>query len=301
MFFLRFSPSWVRLEDLFSLSRPFFLQSFFFEALSSKLYSSAVSTSSLGVAMGAQQSAFTLSVHLLLAAVHFICLSGHWDGTNSRTWTSAIEVCQDFSFFRFSSPKDLLWNAFCLEASEQRKKQSLCNLPCCCDTFTSLCNILSKTSFADLDISFSKQLRELRADNPPKMRALPWQCSRNQNVLGSSTAPVRADVVSCRHVSLVISGSAASGLYAPIAPSHALISMAAADTFLRLTSPSPQGVNKECSEMLWACVCMQILKLLVQSLLLLLNVFSFKAFFLQSFFFQSFLFEVSSSKNIEGY
>ena len=131
-----------------------------------------------------------------------------------------------------------------------KKKQSLCNLPCCCDTFTSLCNILSKTSFADLDISFSKQLREPRADNPPKMRALPWQYSRNQNVLGSSTAPVRADVVSCRHVSLVISGSSASGLYAPIAPSHALISMAAADTFLRLTSPSPQGVNKECSEML---------------------------------------------------
>ena len=58
--------------------------------------------------MGAQQSAFTLSVHLLLAAVHFICLSGHWDGTNSRTGTSAIEVCHDFSFFRFSSPKDLL-------------------------------------------------------------------------------------------------------------------------------------------------------------------------------------------------
>ena len=58
--------------------------------------------------MGAQQSAFTLSVHLLLATVHFICLSGHWDGTNSRTGTSAIEVCQDFSFFRFSSPKDLL-------------------------------------------------------------------------------------------------------------------------------------------------------------------------------------------------
>ena len=58
--------------------------------------------------MGAQQSAFTLSVHLLLAAAHFICLSGHWDGTNSRTGTSAIEVCQDFSFFRFSSPKDLL-------------------------------------------------------------------------------------------------------------------------------------------------------------------------------------------------
>ena len=131
-----------------------------------------------------------------------------------------------------------------------KKKQSLCNLPC--DTFTSLRKILSKTSFADLDVSFSKQLRELRADNPPKMRALPrqWQCSRNQNVLGSSTAPVRADVVSCRHVSLVISGSSASGLYAPIAPSHALISMAAADTFLWLTSPSPQGVNKECSEML---------------------------------------------------
>ena len=42
--------------------------------------------------MGAQQSAFTLSVHLLLAAVHFICLSGHWDGTNSRTGTCAIEV-----------------------------------------------------------------------------------------------------------------------------------------------------------------------------------------------------------------
>ena len=119
-----------------------------------------------------------------------------------------------------------------------------------CDTFTSLCKILSKTSFADLDVSFSKQLRELRADNPPKMRALPWQCSRHQNVLGPATAPVRADVVSCRRVSLVISGLSASGLYAPIAPSHALISMAAADTFLRLTSPSPQGVNKECSEML---------------------------------------------------
>ena len=42
-------------------------------------------------------------------------------------------------------------------------------------------------------------------------------------------------------------GSSASGLCAPIAPSHALISMAAADTFVRLTSPSPQGVNKECS------------------------------------------------------
>ena len=139
-----------------------------------------------------------------------------------------------------------------LGSFRRKKKQSLCNLPCCCDTFTSLCNILSKTSFADLDISFSKQLREPRADNPPKMRALPWQwqCSRNQNALGSSTAPVRADVVSCRHVSLVVVGSSASGLYAPIAPSHALISMAAADTFLRLTSPSPQGVNKECSEML---------------------------------------------------
>ena len=139
-----------------------------------------------------------------------------------------------------------------LLGSFRTKKQSLCNLPCCCDTFTSLCNILSKTSFADLDISFSKQLSELRADNPPKMRALPrqWQCSRNQNVLGPATAPVRADVVCCRRVSLVIAGSSASGLYAPIAPSHALISMAAADTFLRLTSPSPQGVNKECSEML---------------------------------------------------
>ena len=45
---------------------------------------------------------------------------------------------------------------------------------------------------------------------------------------------------------------------------------------------------------------MQILKLLVQSLLLLLNVFSFKAFFLQSFFFQSFLFEAFSSKGIKG-
>ena len=120
------------------------------------------------------------------------------------------------------------------------------------------------------------------------MRALPWQYSRNQNVLGSSPAPVRADYVSCRHVSLVVFGSSASGLYAPIAPSHALISMAAADTFLRLTSPSPQGVNKECSEMLWACVCMQILKLLVQSLLLLLNVFLSRLFFFKAFSFKAF-------------
>ena len=133
-----------------------------------------------------------------------------------------------------------------------KKKQSLCNLPCCCDTFTSLCNILSKTSFADLDISFSKQLRELRADNPPKMRALPWQWqySRNQNVLGSSPAPVSGDYISCHHVSLALFGSSANGLCEPIAPSHALINTAAADTFVRLTSPSPQGVNKECSEML---------------------------------------------------
>ena len=131
-----------------------------------------------------------------------------------------------------------------------KKKQSLCNLPCCCDTFTSLCNILSKTSFADLDISCSKQLRETRADNPTKMLALPWRYNRNQKVFGSSTAPVRADSVSCRHVSLVVFGSSANGLCEPIAPSHALISMAAADTFLRLSSPSPQGVNKECSEML---------------------------------------------------
>ena len=82
------------------------------------------------------------------------------------------------------------------------------------------------------------------------MRALPWQCSRNQNVLGSATAPVRADVVSCRRVSLVIAGSSASGLYAPIAPSHALIYTAAADTFVELTSPSPQDANKKRSEML---------------------------------------------------
>ena len=52
--------------------------------------------------------------------------------------------------------------------------------------------------------------------------------------------------------------------------------------------PSPQGVNKECSEMLWACVCMQILKLLVQSLLLLLHVFSFKVFFFKAFSFKAF-------------
>ena len=130
-----------------------------------------------------------------------------------------------------------------------KKKQSLCNLPCCCDTCTSLCKILSKTSFADLDVSFSKQLRELRADNPPKMLALRWQYDRNQKVPGAPTAAMSADYVSCRHVCVALFGSSANGLCEPIAPSHALINTAAADTFLRLTSPSPQGVNKERSEM----------------------------------------------------
>ena len=116
--------------------------------------------------------------------------------------------------------------------------------------FTSLCNILSKTSFADLDIPCSKQLRETRADNPTKMLPLRWQYNRNQKVPGSPTAAMSADYVSCRHVCVALFGSSANGLCEPIAPSHALISMAAADTFLRLTSPSPQGVNKECSEML---------------------------------------------------
>ena len=115
--------------------------------------------------------------------------------------------------------------------------------------FTSLCNILSKTSFADLDIPCSKQLRETRADNPTKMLALRWQYNRHQKVCGSSTAPVSADYVSCHHVSLALFGSSASVPCEPIAPSHALISMAAADTFVRLTSPSPQAVNKERSEM----------------------------------------------------
>ena len=120
------------------------------------------------------------------------------------------------------------------------------------------------------------------------MLALRWQYNRHQKVRGSSTAPVSADYVSYHHVSLALFGSSANGLCEPIAPSHALISMAAADTFLRLTSPSPQGVNKECSEMLWACVCMQILKLLVQSLLLLLNVFLSRLFFFKAFSFKAF-------------
>ena len=115
--------------------------------------------------------------------------------------------------------------------------------------FTSLCTILSKTLFADLDIPCSKQLRETRADNPTKMLPLPWQYNRNQKVPGRHD-DVSADYVSCRHVCVALFGSSANGLCEPIAPSHALINTAAADTFLRLTSPSPQGVNKERLEML---------------------------------------------------
>ena len=116
--------------------------------------------------------------------------------------------------------------------------------------FTSLCNILSKTSFADLDIPCSKQLRETRADNPTKMFSLRWQYNRNQKVSGSPTAAVSADFVSCRHVCVALFGSSANGLCEPIAPSHALIYTAAADTFVELTSPSPQDANKERSDML---------------------------------------------------
>ena len=116
--------------------------------------------------------------------------------------------------------------------------------------FTSLCNILSKTSFADLDIPCSKQLRETRADNPTKMLPLRWQYNRNQKVPGSPTAAMSADYVSCRHVCVALFGSSANGLCEPIAPSHALIYTAAADTFVELTSPSPQDANKERSEML---------------------------------------------------
>ena len=116
--------------------------------------------------------------------------------------------------------------------------------------FTSLCNILSKTSFADLDIPCSKQLRETRADNPTKMLPLRWQYNRNQKVPGSPTAAMSADYVSCRHVCVALFGSSANGLCEPIGPSHALIYTAAADTFVELTSPSPQDANKERSEML---------------------------------------------------
>ena len=82
------------------------------------------------------------------------------------------------------------------------------------------------------------------------MLALRWQYNRHQKVRGSSTAPVSADYVSCHHVSLALFGSSANGLCEPIAPSHALIYTAAADTFVELTSPSPQDANKERSEML---------------------------------------------------
>ena len=116
--------------------------------------------------------------------------------------------------------------------------------------FTSLCNILSKTSFADLDIPCSKQLRETRADNPTKMLPLRWQYNRNHKVPGSPTAAMSADYVSCRHVCVALFGFSANGLCEPIAPSHALIYTAAADTFVELTSPSPQDANKERSEML---------------------------------------------------
>ena len=115
--------------------------------------------------------------------------------------------------------------------------------------FTSLCNILSKTSFADLDIPCSKQLRETRADNPTKMLPLRWQHNRNQKVPGRHD-DVSADYVSCRHVCVALFGSSANGLCEPIAPSHALIYTAAADTFVELTSPSPPDANKERSEML---------------------------------------------------
>ena len=116
--------------------------------------------------------------------------------------------------------------------------------------FTSLCNILSKTSFADLDIPCSKQLRETRADNPTKMLPLPWQYNRNQKVPGSPTAAMSADYASCRHVCVALFGSSANGLCEPIAPSHALMYTASADTFVELSSPSPQDANKERSEML---------------------------------------------------
>ena len=115
--------------------------------------------------------------------------------------------------------------------------------------FTSLCNILSKTSFADLDIPCSKQLRETRADNPTKMLPLPWQYNRNQKVPGRHD-DVSADYVSCRHVCVALFGSSANGLCEPIGPSHALISRAAAHTFVELTSLAPPDANKERSEML---------------------------------------------------
>ena len=82
------------------------------------------------------------------------------------------------------------------------------------------------------------------------MLALRWQYNRHQTVRGSSTAPVSADYVSCHHVSLALFGSSANGLCEPIAPSHGLIYTAAADTFVELTSPSPQDANKKRSEML---------------------------------------------------
>ena len=116
--------------------------------------------------------------------------------------------------------------------------------------FTSLCNILSETSFADLDIPCSKQLRETRADNPTNMLPLRWLHNRNQKVPGSPTAAMSADYVSCRHVCVALFGSSANGLCEPIAPSHALIDTGAANTFVELTSPSPPDANKERSEML---------------------------------------------------
>ena len=130
-----------------------------------------------------------------------------------------------------------------LRSYTQKKKTAVMH-------FTSLCTILSETLFADLDIPCSKQLRETRADKPTKMLPLRWQYNRNQKVPGSPTAAMSADYVSCRHVCVALFGSSANGLCEPSAPSHALIYTAAADTFVELTSPSPQDANKERSEML---------------------------------------------------
>ena len=132
--------------------------------------------------------------------------------------------------------------------------------------FASLCNILSKTSFADLDIPCSKQLRETRADNPTKMLPLPWQYNRNQKVPGSPTAAMSADYVSCRHVCVALFGSSANGLCEPIAPSHALISV----FFKALSSKLfPQSAS--------------------------LKALSFKALFFLSFFFKAFSSKLYSS------